>query len=986
MKKGAFILCLAICLLFTVSSVYANDIEMASNNIPTMESTQTNEVSCENNEETIEVNDDGAFTPSDNEIESGDALKSEEGSESEVVSFDIITTMPFYELDYLISSNTDEVIDLHTDYYYSDADFQYMGDRGIYIDRSITINGNGHTIDARNQVWIFEISSSMVILNNITFKNANAQTSPGGAVNINSGFECEISNCRFIGNYAETGGAIKMTCYDSKISNCQFIGNHALSCGGDIYLRNFGYVSISNCSFTDSSAEYGGAIYLMEGPGAEVDYASISKCTFTNSSAKYGGAIYLTESGNPYYDFTVEDNYSIANCNFTGNNAEVEGGAVCWFNQNQATISGCNFINNSAEVNGGAVFWCDQNQSTISGCNFNNNHAESGGAVFSHENASNLKLQNSNFVNNTAKHGGASFINSSNSIILGCSFEDNRAVGTDVNGGALSIGEAEVVVSNSSFVNNHGEATHANWGHSIFYYMGDYNRIITGCLFKDDSEDNAAVYINRGNHATITGNIFLVSGNPILFYNSDSIVCTDYNWFGNTGNNYSVNPNVEKCTKWLVLKTEVSSYYIKVFETADIIFKLYVCDCGELKEYDNSMMKPHNLKITSVNGIVDNDVAKFGEAVRFNATSSGTGEIIATWGNFQWGEYVYISKISSGFSIDSQELTYDENLKIPINYNDIATGMITIQLNGKNNSYEFNKQLNNTIVLENVNADEYQVVAIYSGDDKFKKASSFPSLTVTKANSTLNLDYIVFDPNTKGVTNVSFTGAIGVNVEVIPLDDEETYSLTITVIPDCNHVGVSKSITLPLNKIKTEITANSITTTYNVNKNLVITLKDSKGNPIKFAVVCVDLNGAKYYVSDKNGQVKISTKGLAAKTYTAKITFNGSGIYAKSTKNVNVIVKKATPKLTAKSTSFKVKTKAKKYAITLKSNMNATMKNVKVTLKVNKKTYTAKTNAKGKATFNLKKLNKKGTYKATVTYKGNACYNKVTKKVNIKIR
>nr|WP_294999563.1 Ig-like domain-containing protein [uncultured Methanobrevibacter sp.] len=59
------------------------------------------------------------------------------------------------------------------------------------------------------------------------------------------------------------------------------------------------------------------------------------------------------------------------------------------------------------------------------------------------------------------------------------------------------------------------------------------------------------------------------------------------------------------------------------------------------------------------------------------------------------------------------------------------------------------------------------------------------------------------------------------------------------------------------------------------------------------------------------------------------------------------------------------------------------MKNIKVTIKVNKKTYTAKTNAKGKATFKIKKLTKKGKYKATVTYKGNNCYNKANKKVKI---
>ena len=62
------------------------------------------------------------------------------------------------------------------------------------------------------------------------------------------------------------------------------------------------------------------------------------------------------------------------------------------------------------------------------------------------------------------------------------------------------------------------------------------------------------------------------------------------------------------------------------------------------------------------------------------------------------------------------------------------------------------------------------------------------------------------------------------------------------------------------------------------------------------------------------------------------------------------------------------------------------MKKVKRTLKVNKKTYSAKTNAKGQATFKITKLTKKGTFKATITYKGSAYYNKVTKKVNIKCK
>ena len=57
--------------------------------------------------------------------------------------------------------------------------------------------------------------------------------------------------------------------------------------------------------------------------------------------------------------------------------------------------------------------------------------------------------------------------------------------------------------------------------------------------------------------------------------------------------------------------------------------------------------------------------------------------------------------------------------------------------------------------------------------------------------------------------------------------------------------------------------------------------------------------------------------------------------------------------------------------------------NAKVTLKVKGKTYAAKTNSKGKATFKITKLNKKGTFKATITYNGNKYYNKVSKKAKI---
>ena len=48
--------------------------------------------------------------------------------------------------------------------------------------------------------------------------------------------------------------------------------------------------------------------------------------------------------------------------------------------------------------------------------------------------------------------------------------------------------------------------------------------------------------------------------------------------------------------------------------------------------------------------------------------------------------------------------------------------------------------------------------------------------------------------------------------------------------------------------------------------------------------------------------------------------------------------------------------------------------------------FTAKTNSKGKATFKIKKLTKRGKYTAAVTFAGNKYYNKVTKKVKITVK
>jgi hypothetical protein len=169
-------------------------------------------------------------------------------------------------------------------------------------------------------------------------------------------------------------------------------------------------------------------------------------------------------------------------------------------------------------------------------------------------------------------------------------------------------------------------------------------------------------------------------------------------------------------------------------------------------------------------------------------------------------------------------------------------------------------------------------------------------------------------------------------------------------------------------------------------KYVIATLKDSTKTPIKKAKVYIKVNGkTKKVKTNSKGQVIMSVKGIA-KGSDIKLVFKGNKNYKKSkTRDYWFYVCKSKTKIAAKNMKYKAK-KAKKFKVALKSSKNKPIKNKKVTLKVNKKLYKAKTNRKGKATFKLSKLAKKGSYKAVIKYKGNKKYGSAQKTVKITVK
>ena len=286
----------------------------------------------------------------------------------------------------------------------------------------------------------------------------------------------------------------------------------------------------------------------------------------------------------------------------------------------------------------------------------------------------------------------------------------------------------------------------------------------------------------------------------------------------------------------------------------------------------------------------------------------------------------------------------------------------------------------------------------YKSDWNASNNFAYNYVDVLKLNSTLDVNGTAVDyGKTANITAVT-EGAVGItakingenatvkgNIIIIPILNAGIYNLTVTTVPDGNHNPVTKSVNVTVNKADSRVTSQGLETEYNDYKYLVVNIRDSEGNPISDAYANITINGVTYKCkTDRNGNAQLIIR-LNPKTYTATVTFEDEN-HNKKTITATVIVKKAKTIINANKKTFKKSKKVKKYTVTLKDNLKKPMKNAKLTLKVKGKTYRAKTNSNGKAVFKIKKLTKKGKYKATVTFKGNTYYKNAVRKVKIIVK
>ncbi len=281
------------------------------------------------------------------------------------------------------------------------------------VTEDLTINGNNTVVNGANLFRVFDLGAVTVIISSLSISNGNVSgvTGLGAAINMSdtamtSGTTLTLTNVSFSNNHAMYGGAIYEPRGTLTIDHCNFSGNAATNAGGAILEeRNGSLLVVTDSLFSANSAGgNGGALAL-------VSNATISGSTFTGNLAANGGAIEKVVLGDLQLSDSVFENNAA-----TGQPAS-QGGAIYLFqNGGTATLTNVTISGNSTIGNGGAI------ASAVGALNLNNttitdNTADSdndgvgeGGGIFKAANT--IQVQNSILAGNfdTPGNGGSGTI------------------------------------------------------------------------------------------------------------------------------------------------------------------------------------------------------------------------------------------------------------------------------------------------------------------------------------------------------------------------------------------------------------------------------------------------------------------------------------------------------------------------------------------------------------------------------------------------
>ncbi|WP_405305340.1 hypothetical protein [Methanobrevibacter sp.] len=838
--------------------------------------------------------------------------------------------------DLINQASANSVITLNRDYTFT-AGLDDDLINGIYVNKNnLTIDGNGHTINALGKARIFFITSNYVTLTNINFIN---------------GYVAEDNYWRASG----PGGAIFYQEYT----------NHNL---------------VYNCNFVNNTADNGGAIYFYGAP-----YCTIASCNFINNTAIHeGGAINFNYWMVIMADMGLEwDSFS-----------------------DYCSLIGCNFVNCSAD-NGGAVYW-DSDYGIITSCNFINPSKGYDDYIIIDSYSTKIKnmtlsiSSKNRYLNQivTIDYNISSWAKGMLTVYLDDSFIKNVSIGNKIELNNLTVGKHSVKVTynGAGFVvcenvtNFEIYEPKKNTSISAVYNVSAKELIanlfndvtgqpILGATIRFKIKDD--IYTNKTNNngqaKLSVANLTLGTYNAIISYGGN----TKYNPSSanltipikeNTNINVVYNANDKE-----LIATLINEETDKPISDATITIVLNNVR-NTLKTDSNGQAK---LSIADLSPGTYTATVSYDGTAEYNSTNASVNFIIKT-----------NTRLSVVYNDNTKELI--ANLVNDVTAQPILGAALGFKINNKYYTIKTDNSGLSKLSVADLPFGTYNAIVSYGGNTKYNPSSANVNVPL-KANTSFN---VVYNANDKeliatllnDVTGQTIKGAtvaiILTNMRANLKTDANgqikfsTNDLASGVYP----TTVSYGGNTKYNSTKTtfDVVINVKTSISAVYKNGILTatlINNASGQGINGADLLVSFGDVNYTVkTNTNGQAKVSTRDLTPGSYTAVVSYDGSGGVPSNT-SIPIQVK-TDAYFIVEDISIEYNTNAELVATLINYATSKGIVGATVGFKINGKSYTAKTDAHGQAKVSISGLNP-GNYNTTVSYNGNTKYNPASTTFNV---
>ena len=806
---------------------------------------------------------------------------------------------------------------LYDNYKYNpDTDYEIIDyGQGLPLnDDGITIYGHDVTIDGSGLAPVFSLfdDHKEIYINDITFINCRSAYADfgGGVLNNpeNKGYIWFI-NCTFIDNYGRgDGGALSGQGF---AHYCRFINNTADGNGGALS----GYAA----AYSTFIGNY------ARGSGGAMNGGTATSSTFENNTADHDGGAIL--------------NGNSLDCTFTENHANGNGGAMC--NAEQAEMS--TFENNTAGSNGGAVYNGNAKNSKFitnvaQGCGgaicegnatdstFFLNLAFSDG-----EEASNASCENCNFTN-------ATLIVSSDYLKTWEYSCENISVNlTNHDGSLIDFNITVSIYDYDTFRRNESCLSGGEWIADL--YPG-YFTIVFSIPNNNVKPVNVTVEVLATSNITIEKSAIEYNSSDKLKINLSSsgdvpiknaTLTVDFN--GNV-TNYTTDDDGSIYIS--VIDLPMGEYDINVYFAGNDFYnatsaaaQFNVTKISPTLSADDfyTIFDKDDYFVVNLTDGRGNPIEGANVTVDLNGTNTyitdKNGQINVSTKNLAINSYAARISYNGSEIYNATEIEIKVDVENPTHFiaEDLNTTygsddyiLVTLVdlLGDVMGGYEVQVTIFDTksewldsfgqlkIPTVNLNASTYNVTVRFPGNEFYSASTITVNLTVDKVNSTLNIsdDNITFDWNATGHCFIKATGGIGINVTVIgqpnavievESGDGYTFSnvtagnhiLSVTTIPDENHISVTQTVNVTVNKVNSTVNISDVDIDYGI-KNITVDVQGASG-------IDAEIDGVKV---NATGNV-IALPDLTVGNHTLTVTIIPDENHTAVSKTVNLTVNKA---------------------------------------------------------------------------------------------